>query len=284
MPQKIIIAGRAHTGKNRLAEILSGRFGLTRLKTSTDRPRRYPGEDSYHFYTKEESARIPMDQKLFYTEAVDGHARWTGLQDFLEADMAILDIPGACQAARLWQAHGYSVRAVYVMADKNARLASWQQDIAENGGDAYTAAERFQERENIEAAMFDMVEKKIKADDDAAAADAILYPNAKAAPPTALFGADETDVWTNDFRPETMDSFAGRVGRAAMQYGDRAGGYRKFPCPEKLVLEPEDWTEPEWRAIMNLLGLEPGITVRAVADLHSIECYIEPGAENAYKA
>lgn len=283
MSQKTVIVGRAHTGKNRLAETLSGRFGLKMLKTSTDRPRRYPGEDSYHFYAKEESVRIPMDRKLFYTEAVDGHARWTGLLDFLEADIAILDVPGACQAVRLWQAQGHSVRVIYVMADDKARLDSWARDIAENGGDAGSARDLFDQREAVEAAMFDAVEQKIHDDDAAAASDGILYPNAPSAGPTLLFGADETDIWVNTFEPEAMQAFVGRTGHKILQYGPGRGGYRKFDNREPIILEPEDWTESEWAALMKLLGLDPAITTRAVLQMQAVECYIEPDAKNTYK-
>lgn len=283
MSMKIVIVGRGHTGKNRLAKAIADHFGLTVLKTSTDRPKRWPEEDTYRFYTKEESAAIPMEDKLLYTEAVDGHGRWADKQALLDADIAILDPSGAVQAVRIWQANGHGAKTIYVIADAAERKASWIRDIAENGGDEAAAAAGFDERERIEAPAFDGIEDMIRKEEDLASADALLYPNACGRKPLVLFNADETEVWTNGFDPIRMEEFAGRIGRGLLQWGKRAGGYRKFWEKEPIVLEPEDWTEAEWRVLMKLLGFEPDITTRAVVHIASLECFIDPEAENAYK-
>ncbi|MCM1295879.1 MAG: hypothetical protein NC311_10085 [Muribaculaceae bacterium] len=282
MSMKVIIVGRSHTGKNTLAEILSCRFGLKVLKTCTSRPRRWPDEDTYHFYTPEEAARIPDGDKLFRTTRVDGCERWADRSEFLDSDIAILDPPGAAEAVRIWQANGHAVKSIYIITGPSERKSNWIRDIIENGGDEAAAALSFDERDRTEAPMFDQLEDMIQSETREIEADRALYPNAKARA-LHLFHADETSVWENRFDMDDMQSFAGRVGRGLLQWGSRAGGYRKFWEKEPIVLEPEDWTEAEWRALMKMAGLEPDVTTRAVIKISTVECYVDPGAKNEYR-
>lgn len=282
MAMKIAIVGRGHTGKNALARAIADKLGLTVLKTSTDRPKRWPKEDTYHFYTKEQSDAIPEDDKLFYSQAVDGHGRWTDKADFLAADIAILDPPGTAQAVYKWQANGYDVCVIYVSADANDRRTEWIKDIIENGGDQDEAEISFNHREAIEAPMFDQLENIIRTAMQVEESDALLYPNATAKPFT-LYHADKTLLWQNPFDMDAMRDFVGRIGQELPLHDRPAGGYRVFATNDPLILEPEDWTRDEWAVIMKLLGLEPQITERAVIHNPLIKCYINPSVENKYK-
>ncbi len=212
--KKIIIAGRAHSGKTRLAGFLSEELGLKLLKTCTTRPRRTPDEDTYHFYTEAEAAGIPESEKLFRTFAVDGYERWAGKSEFLEAGIAVLDMTGVPQAVRLWQAYGYSVCIIYVAADTDVRHKTWIQCALSAGKDEGVAVQAFEEQDFSEAPMFDQFEARIQNG----------YDN-------HFFGEDRLDVWKNTYNPVDMNAFIRRLYaeiRSKNNGSIRLGRYREF--------------------------------------------------------
>lgn len=280
---KILIMGRAQTGKTTIARRLAEMTGLTLLKTSTNRPKRSPDEDTYHFYTREESDRIPEDQKLFRTDKVDEYERWTGYDDFLAAGIAVLDPTAMSQAVQLWQAQGYRVTVLYCGDPEEARRARWMKDLAaDDGSDWDEVLEKFGTRERIEAPMFDPLEDKIRSLQELAEADAMLYPDADPEKHD-LADEDALELFMGDDKPDLERfplDFHGRLGA-----GDRQGRipFRRSASREDLVFEPEDWTEAEWRVICRILGLVPGNTARAVVKKPVIEYFAEPGNKNEYK-
>lgn len=183
MEKKIVIMGRAGTGKSMLARRLAEISGTAVLKTCTTRPRRTPEENSYHFHTAGSAAEIPASEKLFYTESVDGFARWTNRADFLSAGIAILDPTGMPGAIAEWKKAGCAVAVVYVKADDGARRSAWAGD-----------PDKFMDRERHESPMFREFEQE-------------ALPRLCG----AAYGADKCIVWQNDFTEEGMDAFAGRI-------------------------------------------------------------------------
>lgn len=112
---KYIITGRTGTGKDTLRSMLAG-AGLKMLKTHTDRERRFPGEDTYYFHTKEESSQIPKEQKLLLT-VLDGDERFAMKEDLETAEVCILDPSGFYEICSLFP--NEPIHLIYVTADAN---------------------------------------------------------------------------------------------------------------------------------------------------------------------
>ncbi len=72
-----------------------------------------------------------------------------------------------------------------------------------------------------------------------------------------------------------METFIGKLseGNADQPF---CGGYREFHNNEPFILEPDDWTEPEWGTICKLMGLVPEITTRIFIELPVVKCFIDP--------
>ena len=202
--EKILIAGRAHSGKTRLAEHLAEKLGVKLLKTCTTRPKRTPDEDTYHFYPEAEANAVPKSEKLFQTFAVDSYERWTAKSDFLEAGIAILDLTAVPQAIRLWQTHGYYVRFIYVYAESADRRETWVYNAMKAGKTEAEAFRTFNERECCEAQMFDFFEQSALDQYGLFASDSMLRPVGTHAP-YRFFGEDKTGIWANTYRPDSVN-------------------------------------------------------------------------------
>ena len=279
---KVLIMGRAQTGKTTLTKKLADATGLKLLKTSTTRPKRHPGEDTYHFYTPEEGAAVPMEEKLFHTLAVDGFERWTGRQDFLDAGIAVLDPTAMIPAVQLWQAQGYRVCILYLEEDKGLRRTRWMHEMsAPDGSDWDAAIAAFAHRESVEAPMFDALEKSIEDIRELDAFDAALWPNASPEK-RRICGEDLLLTFQSRGRTQPEEFLPGFMG--ALAAGARpAGGYRESRSREDLGFEPGDWTEGEWRTICRILGLVPENTARAAISRPLVKYWSAPGNENSYK-
>lgn len=277
---KIIIAGRAHSGKTRLAAMLAENLKVPVLKTCTSRPKRSPDEDTYIFYAPEEAAEIPMADKLFHTLAVDGYERWTDRASFLGAGIAILDPTGIPDAVRLWQAHGYVVQIVYVSADTPARYAHW---LAASKKDTETAMADFAVREHTEAPMFDALEETLDEYASKLGPGKTAYVERALTPLPPVFGEDFLSVWDNSYDPDDMERYARWLARTVSVHNAPRGGWRRFPVNGPIILVPGDWTETEWRVLCRLAGLEPELTCRMELSAASVEFFTDPVAENVYK-
>lgn len=195
---KITIAGRTRSGKSALANALSRELGLKKLKTSTNRPRRWPEEEGYHFYAKEESDRIPLEDKLTLTTGLDGYERWTCLTDILAADIAILDDKGFPVAIQAYRNAEYPVLFIYVNAGFDSRKSAVIADAREHGSDIDAAVADFLHRDGMETAQFDAIEQKIRE-----------WPAAGMG--MSLYGETVFIDWHNDFTPEDMDRITATV-------------------------------------------------------------------------
>ena len=275
---KFLVMGRAQAGKTTIAKLLSEATGLALLKTSTSRPRRAPGEDTYHFYTPEEAAAVPMERKLFHTLAVDGFERWTDRDDFLDAGVAVLDPTAMVPAIRFWQAQGFRVALIYCGDPIETRRSRWMKDMAGDDGKGWDdAIVRFNHREKTEGPMFDALEKRIKDLSDQAMTDAMLYPNLQ-----FENGSIADEDWfepylsRHDYGPaEFVPDF---LSRLAYLDGTADLGYREFPSAEDIILDPEDWTRGEWDLLCRLFGLVPEYTARIAVARPLVKCSVYPGA------
>lgn len=255
---KVVIAGRAQTGKTSLAKRLSDETGLIILKTCTTRPKRHPDEDTYHFYDISEAMRIPPEQKLFPTTAVDGFERWTNKSDFLDAGIAVLDPTAVQDAVRLWQSQGYRVAIIYCGLPDEERKARWMKDMAkDDGSDWYEVLEGFQHREHTEKPMFDQLEAMIRQIEDLGDTDALLYPNAAPEHRTVcnedmLLTYRPLDILRQDV---IVRNFMARLAAGGLP--GRTDGYRSFPSNVNMVLHQEDWTWSQWTTLCQAFDLLP---------------------------
>lgn len=274
---KIVVMGRSQSGKTTVAKRLAELTGLPVLKTSTSRPKRTPDEDTYHFYTPEEAAAIPMERKLFRTLAVDGFERWTDRDDFLAAGIAVLDPTGAEPAVRLWQAQGYRVTILYCGEPEEVRRTRWMKEFAaDDGSDWDQVLAAFGHRELTEAPMFDAFEKTVQDIDDMYGADALLYPNAS---------PEHRDVMGED-RLEQIRTSCTDVGEFLNHFLARLSGSggllpdRRFASGRDAVVSALDCPADEWRFLCRLLGLVPECTSEIRIVRPFVKCRIGP---NAYK-
>ena len=53
------------------------------------------------------------------------------------------------------------------------------------------------------------------------------------------------------------------------------GGYKREKCNEPFILEPEDWTPEEWKALCKLCVLPEALTERIVIHASEIESYVK---------
>lgn len=285
---KIIIAGRTRSGKTTLAKAISEATGLEILKTSTSRPRRYPGEDDYHFYTPEEAAAIPDEKKLCSTHGLDQYERWADLDAVLASGIAIVDTMGIAQITEAWQVHGEpTVLLVYTDANADGRRDAEIRDAMDHGGDVEKAAAAFDVRNRTEDAAFTALEARIlqvTAPFGPDAQDKVLdVSNTENA-----CGEDLIYHWRNGFDEQDIKTAVDAVESAIATYAgyekDHEDGiFRRFWNAEPLILEPEDWTKAQWDTLCQLCGLVPGLTERIKMQPPYIEAFIAPGgADNEF--
>lgn len=276
---KFLIMGRAQSGKTTVAKLLSEATGIGILKTSTSRPKRSPDEDTYHFYTPKEASAIPMARKLFHTLAVDGFERWTGMDDFLDAGIAVLDPTAMVPAIRLWQAQGFKVTVVYCDDPVESRRSRWMKSVARpDGSDWDDAIVKFNHREKTEGPMFDALDERLKNMEDASAADAMLYPSAT---PEAfrLAGEDRLEIYKSrhGYGPEELVKYL----MQALPSDDEAGlvPYRELASAEDVIFDPEDYASEEWSMLCRVFGLVPECAARIALSKPLVKCSVYPGAE-----
>lgn len=150
----IIIAGRTGSGKDYLSQKLKS-YGLTCLKTTTTRPKRTESEDTYHFITKEDAAKIPDDQKFLRT-TIGENEYFTTKEDIQAADVCILEPDGIYQLSK--EMPTLCGNIVYLTADPDDRLNF----AIKRGDDQTLEAERFKAREAAEDERFAAFEQAIE--------------------------------------------------------------------------------------------------------------------------
>lgn len=183
---KIIIAGRTQSGKTTLMERLAAEFHLTPLKTCTTRPKRYPEEDTYHFYTLEEAENLPETDMLCKTASLDAYARWANRKDVLRSDIAILDRHGIEPVVNAWdEIEARPILLIYASASRDIRRTMAAGLAKSHGQDVQKALERFNARNAKESPEFDELEASLDT----------LRP----------FGVDQFVIWHNRMRPDDIE-------------------------------------------------------------------------------
>lgn len=252
---KILIIGRTKTGKTVLARKLSAATGLSVLKTSTSRPRRYPEEDDYRFYTPEEAARIPTEIKLFMTRSVDSYECWTDYREFMDAGIAILDPTALEEAVRLWQSQGCRVTVLYCDEPMTLRQSRWHHDAhvnAEKFGrqpDYPEIEAGFAEREKTEAKTFDPLDERV-----ARIQNHIGRERTLANEDLFLFHRTNGTLDPDPFIQDLIQAIEADNGLCCQR---RETWYSK-----DIVLEQYKYGEAEWHMLCRIFGMDPKNTLR----------------------
>lgn len=247
---KILIVGRTKTGKTVLARKLSAATGLDVLKTSTSRPRRYPDETDYRFYTPEEAARIPEEMKQFLTRSVDSYERWADHREFMDAGIAVLDPTALEEAVRLWQSQGCRVTVLYCDEPMALRQSRWHHDAhvnAEKSGrqPSYTEIEAgFAEREKTEAETFGPLDERV-----ARIQNHIGRERTLANEDLFLFHKTNGTLNPDPFIRDFIQSIQACAGLSDQR---RETWYSK-----DIVLEQYKYSEAEWHMLCRIFGMDP---------------------------
>lgn len=85
-----LIVGRSGAGKDTIVNALCERYGCTRLRSYTTRPRRKWEGETHVFVTEAEFDQIPDDQKFAYTE-IDGYRYCATFDQVKESDFYVID-------------------------------------------------------------------------------------------------------------------------------------------------------------------------------------------------
>lgn len=247
---KIIIAGRTQTGKTYLARRIAELTGMKVLKTCTTRPKRFPDEDTYHFYTEDEYKAIPSDEKFTETTGLDGFARWTTKSDILEADIAILDIEGIAPVCRLWRVNGSEVLIIYVQTNEDLRryIALKETSIA---------PEDYENRCTSEDEQFRRIETEMSK--------------------THPFGSSMDTVWKNNMTESAMEHILTYVQRRIKDdvMDDNAG--TRFEERDLFRAFDADRTDPLiWKTLCDVFRLNPECTASIALHIDRLGVNLTP--------
>lgn len=197
--RKIMIVGRSGSGKDTLAALLTNRFGMDQLCSTTTRPRRYEGEAT-HVFVSEEEANL-MTERVAET-VIDGYQYFATKGQFEECDIYVIDPRGlecVCENAQ-----DTELCVVYVNASHDTRL-----NRAKKRADDPELAEKvFESRHSDENAMFEDFESYAYSDADTFAEK---YPTAKV---IVTIGNDEDDI-------ARMERIAAQIATKAYQDTDK---------------------------------------------------------------
>lgn len=267
---KIIITGRTRSGKTTLARYLAERMGTTILKTCTNRPKRYPEEDTYHFYNADEAAAIPKENKKLLTTGLDGYERWTTMEDLSNAGIAILDEAGIYKATTLFHGLGHRVLFLYAMASEDDRRNAEELDAEKNGTDINDAMDAFYSRTLTENDQFDRIETWIR-----------HVPNHNYIKEHDILQPDYCFVWRNTYNESDLADMYDEIQDILKKHPimNVIGGRMQFSGNTDFVLDPEDWSEKEWQTICKLYGLLPGLTEVICVNPPAIRTYVTPPEE-----
>jgi len=161
---KFLIIGRTGTGKDTLRKILEEKYGFTFVKSSTTRKRRYPGEDTHVFLTKEEAAAVPEKEKVAVTYIKNGDEvdeYFASRQDVKKADAYIIDPDGATMLLKNMPDEQFEI--VYLYAADRARQKAMAVNRAE---DKAEAAKIFEARYASEDDEFSSMETMMRSTTD----------------------------------------------------------------------------------------------------------------------
>lgn len=155
---KLLVVGRTATGKDTFRHALE-KLGMTFVKSSTTREKRYPGEDTHVFLTHEEADAIPASEKVAVTHINNGAARddeyFATKTDVMNHDAYIIDPVGVKMLLKNMPDTQFGI--IYLQADKKAQKMHALCRVAPE--DRKAELEKFEDRYRSEDAQFTEFEK-----------------------------------------------------------------------------------------------------------------------------
>lgn len=116
--KKILIVGRTGAGKDYIADLLSIRYGLIKLKSYATRPKRSQDDNSHIFISADEVENYRNDM-IAYTE-IGEYKYFATKKQLDESDIYIIDPSGI--AYLLNHCNEYNFLIVYISANKELRI------------------------------------------------------------------------------------------------------------------------------------------------------------------
>lgn len=149
---KFLIVGRSGAGKDTLTSYMSG-GELKKAKSYTTRPRRYPGEDGYHFVSADIAAEM---KNKFAKTVVNGYEYFLTESEVDNSDLIIVDPEGVREI--ISQMPGTAFIIVYIERDNDKA----REKAISRGSDPVAEAKIWEKRIASEAPRFDAFEKALR--------------------------------------------------------------------------------------------------------------------------
>ena len=150
--KKIMIIGRSGSGKDTVARYLCEKYGLMQLISTTDRPKRYPDEDTHVFVTTEQAKA--MKERVAETR-INGYQYFATRQQLDTADIYVIDPRGLADVCK--NANDLELCVIYVRASEQVREGR----AIRRAENEVEAKEIFRKRSESENEMFDQFEFEI---------------------------------------------------------------------------------------------------------------------------
>lgn len=150
----LLIVGRTGSGKDYLKKLLQNK-GISFVKTYTTRKKRFPGEDTYNFVSKEKAEAI--EGKVAITEIRNGDKPdlyFARGEDLLKNDAIIIDPRGVNEILRKYPEETFGIVHVTANAEKAKEMA------VKRANDNAEAGKTFEKRsvdENDEFTEFELL-------------------------------------------------------------------------------------------------------------------------------
>lgn len=183
---KTLIVGRSSRGKDHLRELLETTYGWNFVKSKTTRPPRYEGEDTHQFISKEEAENTP-DAEIIAKTIINGEIYFSTKEDLEKADGYIIDPNGIEYLCNMCPNEWFQI--VYITADP---------EVAKKA-----AQERANLAKDPEAEM-NVYNARSEAEDEQFTQFEAMIENKSFQKPCC----SGINVFTNDFKEETMENFA----------------------------------------------------------------------------
>lgn len=119
-PKILAIVGESGTGKTTVAEYIENVFDIPMIRSHTDRPKRYPEEDSHTFHQPEEFDCFKREDMIAWTNF--GNNRYCCLkEDVVEDNTYVIDERGLMMMTNLYKAE-YKVFKLRIKRDIISRI------------------------------------------------------------------------------------------------------------------------------------------------------------------
>lgn len=119
-PKILAIVGESGTGKTTVADYIEACYDIPMIRSHTDRPKRYPEEDSHTFHTPEEFDKFKKEDMIAWTQW--GDIRYCCLKEDVKPDNTyVIDERGLTMMSNLYKAD-YKVFKLRIKRDMRSRV------------------------------------------------------------------------------------------------------------------------------------------------------------------